>query len=542
MRENHEQTRPELAGNPDAIIASVRELRSLDAPTHGGRVLSYVYDTGISEIDDLAGDVARIVQPLNALDPTTFPSVAVMESDLIAFAREMLHGGNDVAGNVTSGGTESCLLAVRTARDLWRVGRDRFAIGRIVAPTTVHAAFRKAAKYFDMILDEVPVDPATGQVSAADVIERMGDDVALVVLSTPNYPYAGLDPVAEVAPVALERGIALHVDACIGGFALPWWKGVAHAWDFAVPGVTSISADLHKYGFAPKGASVLLHKGHARHRAQYFSITDWPGYPVVNPTMLGSKSAAPIASAWAIVQYLGTAGFAEQVALMQTATAELVAGLNQIEGLRVQGEPTGPLLAVVADESVAPDRRVNPHKLVDDIRASGWILQSQPGQVQTDGTLLPQSAHLTITPVTHGKTGDLLAAISASADRVRGAAGALESPMVLGGVAAIKAQFAALGVGENGEGLEQVPAEVMDQALAGLLLALGVGGSGGAGSEGVAGSGGAGSDLTGSDLTGSGAGSELPANMSDLLAIAQLLPEPIATRILTEVLAQVIAP
>jgi len=506
-------TRPELTGQPEAIVAAVQELHTLDAPTHGGHVLSYVYDTGEQVIDDLAAAAARVVQSVNGLDPTTFPSVAVMERDLIRFTRDMLHGDSSVFGNVTSGGTESCLLAVRTARDVWRLGREPYAVARMVAPSTVHAVFRKAAKYFDVILDEVPVDPATGRVDPADIEARLGDDVALVVLSAPNYPYAQLDPIAQLGPVLAERGIALHVDACIGGFALPWWQGIETPWDFAVPGVTSISADLHKYGYAPKGASVLLHRGAQRHRQQYFAITNWPGYPVVNPTIMGSKSAGPVAAAWAIVEYLGADGFARKVADMQEATAALVAGINAIEGLRVQGAPAGPLLAVVSDDSVPPDRRVNPHLLVDEVRASGWVLQSQPGHVQGDGTLLPQSAHMTITPVTHGKTDELLAAIGTAADVVRGRPGALEDPGVLAAVEAITAQFAALGVGPGGEGIEAVPTE----AVVGLLGALGMS----------------------AEMAAQG---QIPPSMADLLAVSQLLPEPLSNRLLTEILAQVVEP
>ena len=159
-----------VAFDSTAILARLAALRAEDAPTHGGHVLSYVYDSGVAAIDHLAADAIRLVQPVNGLDPTTFTSVAVMEREVVGFARELLHGGDDVVGTVTTGGTESCLLAVKTARDVWRAagGQGR---ARLVAPVTVHAAFQKAAHYFDLELDLVPVDPETGEVDPAALID-----------------------------------------------------------------------------------------------------------------------------------------------------------------------------------------------------------------------------------------------------------------------------------------------------------------------------------------------------------------------------------
>ncbi len=213
----------------DRIIEDLTLLRTADAPTHGGRLLSYVYDAGLPELDRLAMRAAALALPVNGLDPTAFSSVPAMERDLIAFALNMLggtrgRGARRVVGSITSGGTESCLLAVKTARDHWRAqtGADVAARPRLVAPTTAHAAFQKAAHYFGLKLDLVPVD-AGGAVQASDLIERLDDDVALVVVSAPSYPTVQLDPVEEVSAAAHTLGIACHVDACIGGFALPWW-------------------------------------------------------------------------------------------------------------------------------------------------------------------------------------------------------------------------------------------------------------------------------------------------------------------------------
>ncbi|HTL42568.1 MAG TPA: aminotransferase class V-fold PLP-dependent enzyme [Pseudolysinimonas sp.] len=472
------------------ILARLAELRAADAPTHGGRVLSYVYDSGLAELDELAAQAVRAVQPVNGLDPTTFTSVATLERELIGFVRGLLHGGPDVVGTVTTGGTESCLLAVKTARDAWLAARDLSpgqARARLVAPVTVHAAFQKAAHYFGLDVDLVPVLDS-GAVATADIAERLGDDVALVVASAPSYPFAALDPIDEIAQVAAGHGIPLHVDACIGGLILPFWPDLP-AWDFTVPGVTSISADLHKFGYAPKGASVLLQRGRERQRLQYFATTRWPGYPVVNPTILGSKSAGPLAAAWAITEALGVDGFAELAASCLRATRALQAAIEGIEGLRVVGEPVGPLLAVATDAAAAPEHRVDPHHWADAVRESGWILQLQPGVAG-----MPSTTHLTITPVTEAGLPDLIPALVAAANAVRGVPHVDAAPLLAG--------------------LPPLDGGLDSETAWALLQGFGIGTGGGA----------------------------LPDRLAPLLALIEVLPPPLAERLLTELLARLVEP
>ena len=497
-------TRPPFAEQPSAILARLAELRAADAPTHGGRVLSYVYDSGLAELDELAAAAILAVQPVNGLDPTTFTSVALMEREVVAFARDLLHGEADgdaaVVGSVTTGGTESCLLAVKTARDVWRAGGGGSGIPRLLAPVTVHAAFQKAAHYFGLELDLVPVE-ADGRVSAQRLIERLGPDVALAVVSAPSYPHAALDPVAEVAAAAAEHGIALHVDACIGGWVLPFWSDLP-PWDFSVPGVTSISADLHKFGYAPKGASVLLQLGRDRQRAQYFATTRWPGYPVVNPTMLGSKSAGALAAAWAIVHALGRDGFAALAASTESSTRALIEHVGGIEGLRVVGAPVGPLLAVATDEGVPADRRVDPHHWADQLRTHGFLLQLQPGLIQSDGSVLPRTTHLTITPVTESVLPELTAALTAAADEVRGVP-PVQAEQVL---ATLPPELVA--------GLADLAKAGLDSETAlGILQQIGLVGGG-----------------------------PLPDRLAPLLALIEGLPAPLAERLLTELLGRLVEP
>lgn len=473
----------------DQILARLAELRQADAPTHGGRVLSYVYDSGRADLDELAAAAVLAMQPVNGLDPTTFTSVATLERELIGFVRSLLSGDQDVVGTVTTGGTESCLLAVKTTRDLWLAAHGLepgAARPKLVAPVTVHAAFQKAAHYFGLELVLVPVLDS-GAVDPAAIEAQLGDDVALVVVSAPNYPFAALDPIEAVAALGAARDIPVHVDACIGGLVLPFWPGLP-AWDFAVPGVTSISADLHKFGYAPKGVSVLLQRGRDRQRTQYFATTRWPGYPVVNPTILGSKSAGPLAAAWAITEALGTDGFAELAESCVRSTRALRDAIDGIEGLRVVGDPVGPLLAVATEETVPEERRVDPHHWADAVRASGWVLQLQPG---ISG--MPSTTHLTITPVTEAGLPELIPALVAGAEAVRGVPHVDAAPLLAG--------------------LPPLEGALDSDTAWALLQGFGIGGGGG-----------------------------LPAQLAPLLALIEVLPAPLAERLLTELLARLVEP
>lgn len=416
---------------PDEVLDTLRAYREHDAPTHGGRVLSYVYDHGMPELDEVAAQAMRMLQPVNGLDPTTFPSVALMESDLVAFGRTMLHGPQ-ATGSVTSGGTESCLLAVKAARDLW-AARGGVGRPRLVVSASTHAAFHKAAQYFGLAVTVVPVDVSSGRASTTGLTKALGPQVALVVVSAPSYPHGVIDAVAEVAGAAADHGIPCHVDACVGGWVLPFWEEAGGEalpqLDFRVRGVSSISADIHKYGYVPKGASLLLFADGELDLARYFAITDWLGYPVVNSTMLGTRSATSLASAWAIVQTLGTEGYAALTRRVVDATSAVVSAVEGIEGLRVLGDRQGPLVAVAADESVEEERRVDPLLWTAAAAQGGFVLQGQPAMTQSDGTRIPHTAHLTITPVTQGLLGELIPALVGAADTVRGQA--LPSPEAL---------------------------------------------------------------------------------------------------------------
>ncbi|HRW18691.1 MAG TPA: aspartate aminotransferase family protein [Dermatophilaceae bacterium] len=446
----------------DEIRARLVALRDRDLPVHGGRTLAYVYDSGRPDVDALASEALAAYGGTNGLDPTAFPSLAVMERDLVRFAARLL-GASDAAGTVTSGGTESCLLAVYAAREAWRAGdpdrrgqTDRTTRPRIVAPTSVHAAFHKAAHLFGLELVLVDVDPVTQRADTAAMGDALDDDTALVVVSAPSYPHGVVDDVTPIAAAAAARGIRVHVDACIGGWVLPFLsESDCPAWDLTVPGVTSISVDLHKYGYASKGVSLLLHRTAELRRPQVWATAAWPGYAVVNPTLQSTRSGGPLAAAWAVVAALGVEGFAELARQARAVTLAVAGSVREggIPGLRVLVEPDSSLLALTTDESA------DVYTVADELLERGWYAQPQLPYRDTPATL-----HLTLSAATARHTDELLAALREATTAAR-AAGPCAVDPALGAALA---------------GLD--PAHLDARGLDGLLAAAGLSGVGDGGS------------------------------------------------------------
>lgn len=377
------------------VLARVRALRADDAPTHGGRTLAYVYDSGLAELDELGARAHALASSANALDPTTFPGLLRMENDLVATTAALLGGTDETVGTVTSGGTESCLLAVLAARQ----GRPDVADPALVVPTTVHAAFRKAAHYFGLRLVEVEVDPVTFRADAAAMASAIDDDTVLVVASAPSYAHGVIDPIPEIAAAAAARGVRMHVDACIGGWVLPYLRRLGvdgPAFDFSVEGVTSISVDLHKYAYCPKGTSVLLFANAEARRGHYFGCADWPGYTMLNTTLQSTRSGGPLAAAWAVVTHLGEDGYLRLARETLFAVREIRHGIESIEGLRILGEPDSTLLAV-ATRGTPEEVGFDLFTVADEMRDRGWYVQPQFAHGHS-----PVNLHLTVTAANRG--------------------------------------------------------------------------------------------------------------------------------------------
>ncbi|MBQ1089357.1 aminotransferase class V-fold PLP-dependent enzyme [Streptomyces sp. B93] len=392
-------------GRPAAeLLAELRELRGQDAPTRGGRTFAYVYDAGVPGLDDLAAEAYRVHATVNGLDPTVFPSVLRLENDLVGAVNAVL-GRPGAQGTLTSGGTESILLAVKTARDHARAERG-VTRPQLVLPATAHAAFHKAAHYLGLETVTVPVDPETFRPAPADVAAALTDRTALVVASAPSYAHGVMDPVAEIAAAAAERDVLCHVDACVGGWFLPFLARTGRPvapFDLTVPGVTSLSVDLHKYGYADKGASVVLYRDAHLRRHQYFAHARWPGYPVVNPTVQGTRPAGLAAQAWAVLHHLGDDGYTELTRQVADAADRLLPALRALPDVRVLGEPVGNLVAfTVTGPDATPDLARVLH-MADEMRERGWYLQPQLAY-----GALPPNLHLTLTPATAAHVPALL--------------------------------------------------------------------------------------------------------------------------------------
>jgi glutamate/tyrosine decarboxylase-like PLP-dependent enzyme len=401
----------------DEVLADLTARHGTDLPTHGGRTWAYVYDSGLPDLDPVMDAARSMYAAVNGLDPTVFSSIVALENEIIGAVLDLVRAPEGAVGTFTSGGTESCMLAVKAARD----ARPDIAHGNVVAPSTVHAAFVKGCEYFDLDIRLVEVDQATFRADPAAMAAAIDDDTVLVVCSAVSYAHGVCDPVPEIASAAAARGVPCHVDGCIGGWVLSWYRRIGIPvpdWDFTVDGVTSISVDLHKYAYASKGASTLLFRDPALRRASYFSSADWPGYVMINTTMQSTKSAGPLAAAWAAFQHLGEDGYADLARRTHEATQALIARIPEVPGLRVLGEPDASLVAVASD-----DPAVDVFVVADEARVRGWYLQPQFAYLD-----LPRNLHLTVTAASLANVDPLLADLSDSVAAAREVPSAAPAP------------------------------------------------------------------------------------------------------------------
>jgi sphinganine-1-phosphate aldolase len=373
----------------DQIFAKLAALREGDLPTQGGHAFAYIYDTGERAASELAAEAYRLFLPANGLDPTAFPSLLQLENEILGFAAQHLGGGAEAAGSFTSGGTESLILAVKTAREWARQHKPEVTEPELVLPVTAHAALHKAAHYLGVKLVTAAIDPRTFKADVAAMRAAINKNTIMLAASAASYAHGVIDPIAEIGALAQEHGLLLHVDACIGGFLLPYFKrlGVAvPAFDLAVPGVTSISMDLHKYGYAPKGASVIVYRDKALRRHQLYACAGWTGYTIINATVQSTKSGGPLAAAWTLLHAIGDAGYLELAKKTLEATRKITAGVKEIPGLKVLAEPEMSLLAFVTEEG-GP----SVFAVADAMKVRGWLVQPQLG-----GLGSPVNLHLTI--------------------------------------------------------------------------------------------------------------------------------------------------
>ena len=345
---------------------------------------------------NMLSEVYAIYAHANPLHADSFPSIPRMEQEIIAMARSLLdpQTTEGVCGCVTSGGTESILLACKAARDAWchrqapwyagasyasphfRAATD---VPEIIVARSAHAAFWKAASWLNVRIVVLEVDPSTMRLTAAAVRRRISRRTMLVVASAPCYPHGVVDDVQAIADLCKRRGIPLHVDSCLGGFCLPLVQelrpDLVPTFDFRVPGVTSISADTHKFGMGQKGTSVLLYRSKEMRKFQYTAVTEWSGGLYISPTLPGSRNGGVVATAWASLICLGRSGLRASAEGILQARDVLVDAVSRIDGLCIMGIPAMGVVAVGTDTK-APNGGIDSLIVMDLLTARGWVLNA----------------------------------------------------------------------------------------------------------------------------------------------------------------------
>ena len=394
-------------GRPrSAILDELREMaREEDPRWQGGHCSGTMY-CGDMEHYAFIGEAYAHYLHVNILQRDICPSASRFESEIIAMGLDMLHADaarpeSAPCGSVTSGGSESIISALITYRDQYRAEKD-ITDPQIILPTTAHSAFRKGAHLFGIEIVDAPIDPETTLVDVDFVRDHVTDRTIALVGSAGNYPYGTIDPIGELSDIALEHGISLHVDGCLGGFILPWGQDLGYdipVFDFRVPGVTSISADTHKYGYGPKGTSLILYRDKSIRRYQYFFDASWSGGKYNSPGIGGSRSGGLVAATWAAMVSLGREGYLRYAkAIFETAFTMQDAVKTHPE-LRIMGDPTF-CFAMTSD--VFDVYHVN-----DFMHKKGW---------RFNGLQYPNGIHMCVTrPQTQPGVADAFAADLAEA-------------------------------------------------------------------------------------------------------------------------------
>ncbi len=476
---------PSVGRSEEEVTVQLERFRAGDVAWREGRTFAYVFDAG-AEVEAVQKRAFAAYMSENGLDPTAFPSLLAMENAVVGMARAHLGGDEEAVGSFTSGGTESLILAVKAARDMARATRPGLTDPQMVIPVTAHAAFHKAGHYLGVEVITSPVDPVTMRADVEAMRAAIGPRTVLVAASASGYAHGVVDPVEAIAALARQHDLPCHVDGCIGGFLLPYLRRLGEpvpAFGFEVPGVTSISMDLHKYAYCAKGASVVLYRNAKLRRHQIYACADWTGYALVNATVQSTKSGGPIAAAWAVMQHLGDDGYLRIAERLLGAKRGLEAAIAATPGVRLIGQPEMPLLAFTSDE-------LDPYAIADELSARGFWVQPQLAFGP-----IPPSIHLSVTPsnVPHvaefaRALGEAVAAVRAEG-RTRPDAGAM---------APLATELA------RPENLARLPQ---------ILESIGIGTSG-----------------------------QLPARRAELNALLDLLPRPVRAAVLTEFASAIFRP
>lgn len=381
---------PQVGRGRDDILAEMEAMTSLEAARWSAGYASGAVYSGAEDHIEFLSKVYAINSQSNPLHADLWPSAIKFESEIVSMTAAMLGADQsgaepgtpeEICGTVSSGGTESILLAIKAYRDQERDSKG-ITQPEMIVPTTAHAAFDKAAQYFNIDIIPIPVD-SDFRADVAATEKAITDNTIVLVGSAPQFPHGVIDPIEELSELARARGIGFHTDACLGGFVLPWAEKLGYdvpPFDFRLPGVTSMSADTHKYGYAAKGTSVVLYRGHGLRHYQYFTTTEWPGGLYCSPSFAGSRPGALSAACWAAMVSIGEQGYLDSTRRILETAANIKTGIAEIPALQVFGDS----LFVIAFGS----KDLDIYKVMDAMTGRGWSL---------NGLHKPACVHLCMT-------------------------------------------------------------------------------------------------------------------------------------------------
>ena len=368
------------------LLSELRDFGKADASWKGGKVFSLVYYAG-EEFHDFLKSAHNAYFAENYLNPGAFKSLKRMESEVVEMTASMLHAPEAAVGTMTSGGTESLLMVVKAAKERALKSRPWLVRPEVVAPSTIHVAVDKACDYFGLKLKKADISDDM-RADVASMKSLITQQTVLVMASAPQYPHGVIDPIEEIAAIASRKNLPFHVDGCLGGFVLPWVEKLGYPiplWDFRVPGVTSISADLHKYGYAPKGSSVVVYRDMSYLRHQFFIATEWAGGVYASPTMQGTRAGGNISSAWAAMMAMGEDGYVQHTREAMNTATKLKQAISEIPELRVLGTPHATIVTYAARVG---EGAIDIYAVADQLESRGWSVDRQQK---------PPSIHCTVT-------------------------------------------------------------------------------------------------------------------------------------------------
>ncbi|MFW9879951.1 MAG: pyridoxal phosphate-dependent decarboxylase family protein [Candidatus Thorarchaeota archaeon] len=375
---------PEKGISKNMLLKIIEEARKKDANWQNGKIWSLVSHVNDNHTE-LLKEVNNMFFSENALSPMAFPSLQKFESEVVSMTIDLLGGDRRACGSMTSGGTESILLAIKTYRDWARTTLPEVKEPEMILPSSAHPCFEKAGKYFDVKFIYTPIDSKTYRADVQAIKDKLSENTILIVGSAPDFPRGVVDPITELGALAREHGIGMHVDACLGGYMLPFVRKLGYDipnFDFSVPGVTSISADLHKFGYGPKGTSTILYRNDNLLKYQYCAFIDWAGGIYASPAMQGTRPGGTIAAAWAALKSLGENGYLKLAKIVMDTTKKLIDGIEQIPELYILGKPVMSVFSFTSN-------KFHVYSLADAMEKRGWHL---------DRLQFPPAIHMTIYP------------------------------------------------------------------------------------------------------------------------------------------------